>query len=65
MSVQELEVAVQKLSPEELAKFRRWFADFDWQLWDEQLERDVAAGKLDALAAQALDDLANGRCRDL
>ena len=65
MSVQELEVAVQKLLPDELAKFRRWFADYDWQIWDEQLERDVPAGKLDSLAAEALDDLAKGRCRDL
>jgi hypothetical protein len=65
VSVQDIESAVQQLSAVDLAKFRRWFADYDWRLWDEQLERDVSSGKLDSLAAEALDDLANGRCREL
>lgn len=65
MSVQEIEFAVQKLSSAELSRFRKWFAEYDWQLWDAQLEKDVAAGKLDALAKDALDDLAQGRCREL
>ena len=65
MSVQEIESAVQALAPRDLAEFRRWFAEYDWRLWDKELERDINAGKLDALAEEALDDLANGRCRDL
>jgi hypothetical protein len=65
VSVQELELAVQQLSPAELTTFRRWFAEFDWQLWDKQLERDVKAGKLDRFGAEALDDVKNGRCRDI
>ena len=65
MSVQEIESAVQSLAPQDLAEFRRWFAEYDWRLWDKELERDINAGKLDALAEEALDDLANGRCRDL
>jgi hypothetical protein len=65
VSVQEIESAIQRLSRTDLAQFRQWFADYDWQLWDEQLERDVAAGKLDQLAAEARNDLAAERCRDL
>jgi hypothetical protein len=34
MSVQEIESAVQKLSTDELSRFRKWFAEYDWQLWD-------------------------------
>ena len=52
--VESLQNEVQKLSPEELAAFRDWFADYDWQAWDRQIERDSAAGRLDALAAEAL-----------
>jgi hypothetical protein len=65
MSVQEIELAVQQLSSSELARFRQWFAEYDWQEWDAQLEKDVSNGKLDSLAAEALDDLHHGRCRDL
>ena len=48
--VENLEKQIQQLSPEELAEFRRWFAEFDAHLWDRQFEADVKAGKLDALA---------------
>jgi hypothetical protein len=64
-TVQEIEKAIQQLSRGELAAFRSWFAEFDAELWDRQLEEDVAAGKLDALAEEALRDLQEGRCTDL
>ena len=37
----------------------------DWQAWDRQLERDVASGKLDTLADEALAELAQGEAKDL
>jgi len=52
--VQELEQQIAELTPEELTAFRKWFAEFDGELWDRQLEADVRAGKLDGLAHQAL-----------
>jgi hypothetical protein len=60
--LQEIEIAVQKLPREKLAQFRRWFEEFDAQQWDAQLEKDVEAGKLDALADEAIEDLKEGRC---
>jgi hypothetical protein len=41
-----------------------WFAEFDAARWDRQIEEDVAAGRLDALAEEALNDLRQGRCTD-
>lgn len=64
-TLQEIERALTKLSPEELAAFRIWFAKFDADAWDREFETDVAAGKLDALADKALQDLKEGRCTDL
>jgi len=61
MSVQELETAVSNLSREELAAFRKWFVDFDAEIWDKQFEEDVAAGRLDKLAEEAIADLKEGR----
>lgn len=60
-TVQELERQIEGLSPEELAAFRKWFAEFDAELWDRQFDADVQAGKLDALAQRALRDHANGK----
>ena len=33
--------------------------------WDKQFEQDVAAGRLDGLADEAIRDLREGRCREL
>jgi hypothetical protein len=63
--VEALEREVQNLSPDELATFRDWFAEFDWQVWDRELERDVAEGRLDRLAAEALAELERGGTREI
>lgn len=64
-TVEEIETAVSELSPEEQVRFRRWFFEFDAQQWDEQIKRDVHAGRLDRLAEQALKHLQEGRCKPL
>jgi hypothetical protein len=64
-TVTEIERAVRGLSPDELAAFRAWFAEYDADAWDRQIEADAAAGRLDALADEALADLRAGRCTDL
>jgi hypothetical protein len=64
-TVQEIKEAVRQLPPEDLAAFRAWFAEFDAELWDRQFEEDVAAGRLDQLAEEALRDVREGRCTPL
>jgi hypothetical protein len=64
-TVEEIEDAIRNLSEEQISKLRAWFAEFDARLWDQQLERDVAAGRLDKLADEALNDLRDGRCTGL
>ena len=63
--VQKLEDEVRALSAEELVAFREWFLEFDWTLWDAQLERDVRAGRLDALAEKALAEHAGRKTTPL
>jgi len=63
--VEQIEEAIRSLEASDLASFRAWYAEFDAELWDRQLERDVRGGKLDALADEALDDLRQGSCTDL
>jgi hypothetical protein len=61
-TVKEIEEAVLRLSTAELAAFRQWFAEFDAEAWDRQLEADVAAGRLESLGDEAIEDLRAGRC---
>jgi hypothetical protein len=51
--VEDIEKAVEQLSPEELARLRAWCEAFDAHLFDERIERDAKAGKLDRLMAEA------------
>lgn len=63
--VEQLEARIQELPPEELARFRQWFTEYDAQVWDRQIESDSRSGKLDALKAAALADFQAGKAREL
>ncbi len=63
--VEQLEQAVESLTPEERASFRAWYAEFDAAGWDQQFEADVVAGKLDRLADAALAQHSGGQSRKL
>jgi hypothetical protein len=55
-TIDEIERAVTGLSPEDLTRFREWFLEFDAEAWDRQFAEDVASGRLDSLADEALPE---------
>ena len=63
--IEKIEKRIEGLSPEELAKFRSWFIEFDARAWDRQIEADSKAGKLDRLANSALADYKSGRSKEI
>ena len=63
--LEHLEEEVLRLSPEDLTQFRAWFIELDHQLWDQQIEADVAAGKLDRLIAEARAEFKAGKAREI
>ena len=65
MTIEDIEKAVAKLPPEQLAQFRDWFEAFDAARFDQKIERDAKAGKLDRLADEAIGDYRKGRAREL
>ena len=65
LTIEQLQNAVEKLPPEKLALFRRWFEEFAADQWDEQIDADIKAGKWDALADAALAEHASGQSRKL
>ena len=64
-TVETAEQIVEQMSPGELARFRQWFAEFDGKAWDEQIEADANAGKLDALAEEALAEYRAGKATEI
>ena len=63
--LEKLEEHVRSLSLEGLKQFRAWFAEFDARAWDEQIEADSKAGKLDVLVSEALAEHKAGKTREL
>lgn len=64
-NLQHLEDQVKQLSSEELAQFRQWFLKWHSDEWDRQVECDAGAGKLDALAAEALAEYQSGEALEI
>jgi hypothetical protein len=63
--VDQIECQVKDLNPDELKAFCDWFAQFDADLWDRQIEADAKNGKLLSLAERALHDHKTGRSTSL
>jgi hypothetical protein len=63
--VEQLQQRISNLPPQEFAKLRAWFVEFEARVWDHQIEADVKAGKLDGLISEALADYKAGKAREL
>ena len=64
-AVKSIEYAVEQLGRNDLAIFREWFSTYDAAEWDAQIERDICAGKLDALADEGIAEFKAGLTRRL
>ena len=65
MSVQEIKAAVAQLPAGELDELLEQLEEMRQELWDQQIARDSAAGRFDALIEQAKIDAAEGRFKTL
>ena len=63
--LEDIEKAAAQLSAEDRAKLRAWLDELDEQSFDEKIERDAKAGKLDKLAAKAITEDDAGQTTDL
>lgn len=63
--IEDIERQMQAFSSDELAQFHAWFLEFDWAVWDHQIERDVQAGRRDTLAEKACGTTQPGKPRRL
>ena len=65
LSVEEIKSAIASLSQEDYTRLRDWFSERDWEKWDEEIERDSAAGKLDSLVKEAVAEKNQGLLKKL
>lgn len=63
--LEKIERDIASLAPDELARLREWFSEFEASKWDSRFEADATSGKLDALADGALAAHRAGRTRPL
>jgi hypothetical protein len=64
-TIEQIKTAILSLAPSEFQRLRQWIFDVDYQRWDEQIERDIAEGKLDALIEEAISEFKAGQCREI
>ena len=64
-TVPEIQQAIVSLPKSEYAQLIRWLREYDWEEWEQEFEADVKEGKLDFLAAEALDAKRQGTLTEL
>jgi len=60
-----LKAEIESLPNDEFAEIVRWLSEKDWVRWDKEIEADSAAGKLEFLVREVLDEKAKGKLKDL
>jgi hypothetical protein len=64
-TIQEIERAIDSLTPQELGELFSWLDQHHPHPLDVRIASDVEAGRLDAAIQRALDDERNGRVRPI
>ena len=61
MSVDEIKLAIERLSLSERQQLERLLHGWEDDEWDQQIARDATSGRLDKLLAEVDDDIDNDR----
>ena len=68
-TISEIQEAILSLREPEIAELKKWLsglgAERRWEEWDEQIESDSDAGKLNFLVSEAFEAKANGKLAEL
>ena len=65
MGIREIEKAIVQLPAKDLDKLAHWLDDYRAQMWDKQIEEDLAAGRLDVLLTEVDKEYEAGLSRPL
>ena len=64
-AVEQIEMAITRLTRDEEAEIRSWLNERAESEWDRRIESDIRAGRLNPLAEQALVEHRAGRTKPL
>ncbi len=64
-TVEEIKVAIERLSLSDRQQLERWLHGWVDDAWDDQIIRDASTGKLDALLKEVDDEIDGGNLREL
>jgi len=59
--IDELKAEIERLPSMEFAELFRWLSEKDWERWDQEIEADSQAGRLDFLVREAGEEKAARR----
>ena len=65
MSIEQIKEAIEQLSFEERAELAAWLHGWKDDEWDEQMKRDIADWKFDAVIREVDEDIRAGRFSDM
>src|SRR5438093_11378451 len=65
VSIDQIKEAIGQLSFEERVELAAWLHGWKDDEWDEEMKRDIAAGKLDPVLREVDEDIQAGRLRDM
>lgn len=54
--LEKIQQEILALPEAEYKQLRQWFSELDWEKWDQEIEADSEAGKLDFLITEALEE---------
>jgi len=63
--LEKIEQDIATLAPADLRKLAVWFEEFTADLWDQQIEADAKAGRLDGFIENARKEITAGKVRPL
>jgi hypothetical protein len=65
VGVTEIESAITQLPAKDFAELMAWLDKYRQEAWDRQIGNDLAAGRLDAVLAEAEAEYRQGRAKPL
>jgi len=64
-TITEVKETIKKLPDEDFNEFADWFEKLEEERWDKELAKDIAEGRLDDLANEAINEYKSGKCTEL
>lgn len=65
MSVTEIQAAITELTSDDLANLMAWLDDYQAKLWDQQIDDDLQAGRLDKVLGEVDREYGTGLAEPL